>query len=69
MEIERQCLSDEASEAAWRWWEKWFADREERLKYANERRPASAQPRAYLPIPEQRHRYLLGPNGELTKAA
>jgi hypothetical protein len=71
MEIERACLSDEASQIAWQWWERWFADREERLRFANEQaaRRGGRRPRTYLPIPEQRTRYQIGPNGELTPAA
>lgn len=54
------------------WWERYLADRAARVRHANERAARSApnQPtRQYLPIPERRVGYQLGPNGELTRSA
>lgn len=52
------------------WWERYLVDRNERMKAARVARSASGgASRQYLPIPEQRARYLIGPDGQLTRAA
>lgn len=52
------------------WWECYLADRDARITAARAARSATGQQsRQYLPIPEERARYIIGPDGQLTRAA
>ena len=52
------------------WWERYLADREERLaaEAALRNRPRPQPGHSFLPIPEQRTRYTLSPDGQLLAA-